>query len=1229
MIELRTLGELSLRDSSGRVLTTRRKELALLTCLLRRGADALTARAVLADLLWNERDEAHARHSLRQALVHLRRFIGTALVANADAVGVRPGSVVLDVLEFEADVAAERWAAAVARWHGEFLAHAEAFGSESFRAWIDAEREGLRWRLDWAYSQLVLSAERAGRADEAVAWAERWTAHLPLSDRAQTRLLETLAADGRTADALARYAAHVSWLEHEFGVEPSPELAALGQDLENQPRIGAGELPTKGSIAFFGPALSGRDAVLGELWAAWRSAGLGTLQTVVIEGDEGSGKTRLCDEFLRRLTAAGEPVVTLRASGRNEPSPTPWMVARALLAPLRDAPGLGGAPDVALAELASLVPSIRERYPALPPGGADDAKLGHAVIRVLRDVAAELPVLLILDDAHAADAATRELVAQLVRSEREAPMLVVLTVAADDARTGSAIAALRDVPRVRRIRLAPLTPADIDHMLASMLALETGDRASLAAQLRAETGGNPRHVRRRVEALVATGQLTPGMAGVWRLAPASADPAADSLDAATARPPAAGEPKTPRAARRGWRTAGGLIAAALSLSAVALVSPWLREARAPITAVIAVGEIADHADSREIAAAIPDMLATNLSRIGGLRVLSNARVNELHGQLLRREAHVTLARAAREAGAQELVEGSLYRRPDGRLRLDLRRTDLRSLAVLASYRAEAADPFDLVDRATLAFLPVSVGRTAAPRIADVTTSSIVAYRLYAEGLRAYHQGDAHSARRFFDAAVAEDSLFAMATHYLAHALEFVGAPGSNLMLIRAAHLAERATDRERLLIHTAWADAMEEPSGLARADSLAERYPLEPDGHFFLGRARLLRGEFAAAVPHFRRVIAMDTLALAGATPRCRACDAFAELVIVHMSTDSLARAEQVAREWLQRQPGSGRAWHALAATLEYAERYDEARDARRRGAAFQPGHRMVPIHPALIEIRAGDFAAADGALRAAMHAAAPDVAEEARWFLAISLRYQGRLREALATATPLRTTPSARTGAVPPFISVLEAQILFEQGRYHDAAALFDSIAATMARDEPEIRHERNRRAWLLAHAATARSAADDTAALPALADEIEALGRKSALGRDRRLHQHVRGLLLQHRGRPEEAALAFRQALYSRTRGYTRTNYELARTLLELNRPQEAIAALRPALTGPLEASNLYLSRTELRALLGRAYEANGQPDSAAVHYQWVLAAWHDADPQFTARRAEVRSRLQALLR
>jgi tetratricopeptide (TPR) repeat protein len=157
---------------------------------------------------------------------------------------------------------------------------------------------------------------------------------------------------------------------------------------------------------------------------------------------------------------------------------------------------------------------------------------------------------------------------------------------------------------------------------------------------------------------------------------------------------------------------------------------------------------------------------------------------------------------------------------------------------------------------------------------------------------------------------------------------------------------------------------------------------------------------------------------------------------------------------------------------------------------------------------------------------------------------------------------------------------------------------------------------AWSMTLAGTAYAAAGDTAAVRRLADSLEVLGRESYYGRDARLHWVLRGLLQQTAGNHAEAVVAFRNSLFSLTDGYTRTNLMLARSLLSLRRPTEAIAALQPAIRGGVDGSNTYVSRTELHEALALAFEQAGQPDSARTHWQAVVSAWKAADPQFRDR-------------
>jgi DNA-binding SARP family transcriptional activator/Tfp pilus assembly protein PilF len=623
--------------------------------------------------------------------------------------------------------------------------------------------------------------------------------------------------------------------------------------------------------------------------------------------------------------------------------------------------------------------------------------------------------------------------------------------------------------------------------------------------------------------------------------------------------------------------------------------------------VLAVGEIVDRTgDTTAVARVLPELLTTSLGRFGTLQVVSRPRLHELAardaGGRTVTPDRGAFHRAAADAGAELLLEGALYRLPSGAVRLDLRMVGLERRTIRRAYQLEGDDPFALADSAALRIVrDLGYARPLRTAKHGVTVRSLAALELYDEGLRAYYAGDVTSAERMFVSALERDTTFAMAAYY-AYKSAFGYSARASAYLEEARRRARWASDRERLIIGATWAAFNFDPEELVLAESSSTLFPADPEARVLLGNARVTSGDFAGAVAAYSAALDLNAGGLREESATCTACDAIRGLVRAYLYADSLSSAERVARDWTLRQPRSAHAWLALASVL--AARGDSAGAA----AAFRRRAALVPYAPEelplmiSVALRAGDFDRVDRLLVGMRTSENEATRRESLWWLAIARRYEGRLDEALdASARLVRASAGDDAGA-----RELYAQVLLEMGRARDAAEVFESVERHWRAAPAASEGLRSRRVtWAMTHRATALAAAGDTAALARLVEPIRTTGARSGYGRDRRLHHYARGLLLEARGNPEEATVELSAAIYSPNFGYTRVNLELGRLYLELGKPREAIDVLRPALHGSIEASNLYVTHTELQTLLARAFDAAGAPDSAAVHRGYVSRA------------------------
>ena len=328
-------------------------------------------------------------------------------------------------------------------------------------------------------------------------------------------------------------------------------------------------------------------------------------------------------------------------------------------------------------------------------------------------------------------------------------------------------------------RLAALDPLNARVTVELMRALAAaGDRAGALQHARIYETLLEEHLE------LAPDQDVVALARQLREAPAAAPtppaprttpplPAAPPVETPTATanitaPPNA--PVPPPAPRAGWwrrhRIAAWVAAAVVVAGATGAIIVRARLAEA--APIVAIGRIADYrgAVGEDVTASLTDMLATNLARASALRVISSARMLEMVSRA-QSESDTTAVylRAARLAGATQVIEGTVVMLPTGGYRLDLRRVRLEDGTITDAQTVRGADLFALADSGSSRLLSSLGQEPVAGSVADVTTRSLVAYGLYTRGLKRFQAGDVTAALELFESALAADSTFAMAAYW--------------------------------------------------------------------------------------------------------------------------------------------------------------------------------------------------------------------------------------------------------------------------------------------------------------------------------------------------------------------------------------------------------------------------------------------------------------------------------
>jgi class 3 adenylate cyclase len=243
----------------------------------------------------------------------------------------------------------------------------------------------------------------------------------------------------------------------------------------------------------------------------------GERQVVLVAGEPGIGKSRLASYSAHGAHGEGFAVLWGACSEELAVPYEPWIAVCSQLVEHAPAGVLERHVERHRGELGRLTRELRRRVPGAPEPESSDPEterflLFSAVSGALVELAAAVPVCLVLDDLHWGDTQSVALLKHVVSATESCALQLI--VAFRDSDLGKdhplspVLADLRRVEGVERVTLEGLRADEVSEVMAAAAGHELdADGLVLAEEIASETDGNPFFVGEVLRSLVESGRL--------------------------------------------------------------------------------------------------------------------------------------------------------------------------------------------------------------------------------------------------------------------------------------------------------------------------------------------------------------------------------------------------------------------------------------------------------------------------------------------------------------------------------------------------------------------------------------------------------------------------------------------------------------------------------------------------------------------------------------------------
>lgn len=434
-----------------------------------------------------------------------------------------------------------------------------------YEDWSQRRRDRLRRSYSWLLENAANLALALAQGQQAAEYLQTLLEQNSADEQTHRQLMLLYARMGRRSDALNQYLLLREVLKAELRTHPLPETTELYRSIQAgrvtvdlasatsplkepaariarittpEPRSSQSpgdfeqELPDQGQIdpnRILNADLVGRESELTSFQRAYNQAREGQRRVIFINGEPGIGKTRLAREFTRWGEITQHAVVLWGYCYEMSGSLPYQPVADALNAHITacSSQQLRSLLGNYAVDLAKIVPAVRLILPDLPqpePVGPELERrnLYNAVAHYFNTLAAQHPLIIILDDLQWADAATMQLLSFLMMqstgatpqqsslspTNRPLPLYILLYRAGEVYETHPLRELLSTFTRhgmSDEIRVQRLSEQQVHQLLVNIVGHAVGP--VFAAEIFRQTEGNPFFIGEAVRSLILEGKV--------------------------------------------------------------------------------------------------------------------------------------------------------------------------------------------------------------------------------------------------------------------------------------------------------------------------------------------------------------------------------------------------------------------------------------------------------------------------------------------------------------------------------------------------------------------------------------------------------------------------------------------------------------------------------------------------------------------------------------------------